>query len=307
MHPCLVFSHARGFAYATKKVVYNTSGHILAKGPERHQDFRVPMGVFQSLNAVRLRLRGILVNALYAPLPKIMTVAACPCKSDTIQHYLLSLRECGVWPLDEQSEARGTEGEASSIEGEARSPETFSLGFSITKLIRLSEEWKEVETMPATRKQIKNRKRRQNASSMTRLCDTLDSNLIASAVVKMHKYSDGLCLDCIADPDRWKEHRSQDSKDNASQRDGEIDPTPNISTTSDSSSPNISKKRTITPEDIDDALYTASLAREYHAYFDTDKFFKDMEQAALDRAGKPCRFDHGEGTWHFSSMCRLDK
>lgn len=52
------------------------------------------------LNAAKGRLKTVLHRALYNPIDKLLKLANCPCKAETLFAYELALSNTGAWPLE---------------------------------------------------------------------------------------------------------------------------------------------------------------------------------------------------------------
>jgi hypothetical protein len=126
LYPCHTFDHARGFAFATKRLAYKNEGHVGEKRPEGGQvyhlrlDHRITrmshpkIGLeptisltthTEQLNAARGRLRTILYRDLYAPVKKMLEDEKnhCQYKEKVLWAYLKALEQTEVWPSERVS------------------------------------------------------------------------------------------------------------------------------------------------------------------------------------------------------------
>ncbi|OJJ66348.1 hypothetical protein ASPBRDRAFT_665892 [Aspergillus brasiliensis CBS 101740] len=101
MYPCFVFDYAPGFQEVTKRLVYESIGHITENNPTDIRQMHLPPRVIQQVNAARGRLRTILHRELYDKLGQIVKTGKCSCKELTTFEYLRELGRIQVWPLED--------------------------------------------------------------------------------------------------------------------------------------------------------------------------------------------------------------
>ncbi|KAL2075340.1 hypothetical protein VTL71DRAFT_283 [Oculimacula yallundae] len=100
LYPCEAFSHPVGFAYITKMLAHEGTGHIQERNPSRYRDLHVEGRVIQQLNAARGSMRKEIVKGLFNPLNRICD-RECAVHEKSIKSYLNAIRRTGVWPVED--------------------------------------------------------------------------------------------------------------------------------------------------------------------------------------------------------------
>jgi hypothetical protein len=118
LFPCWQFNYAAGFLKATRKCVYEMSGHITEENPTEHSELHMPQRIIGKsttsrsslsaftyakvgqLNAAKGRLRTILHRELFKPV-KAFYNASCRCRMLTEYMYHQALYRTRAWPLDD--------------------------------------------------------------------------------------------------------------------------------------------------------------------------------------------------------------
>jgi hypothetical protein len=140
LYPCHTFDHARGFAYASKRLAYNNEGHVGEKRPEGGQvyhlrlDHRITRTLLdenpvssrkiltthtEQLNAARGRLRTILYRELYVPAGDMLADETnhCQYKEDVLWAYLKALEQTHVWPSERVSHRKSINAILDKLDG----------------------------------------------------------------------------------------------------------------------------------------------------------------------------------------------
>ncbi|GKZ26919.1 hypothetical protein AbraIFM66951_005147 [Aspergillus brasiliensis] len=167
MYPCFVFDYAPGFQEVTKRLVYESIGHITENNPTDIRQMHLPPRVIQQVNAARGRLRTILHRELYDKLGQIVKTGKCSCKELTTFEYLRELGRIQVWPLED-------------------SMRNQSIQDMLGKLSLFNANNMRSYTNPKTGK-----------VETCVPCNRSWGNIVREAARTVAKYFDGLCLDCM--------------------------------------------------------------------------------------------------------------
>ncbi|KUJ21789.1 uncharacterized protein LY89DRAFT_608287, partial [Mollisia scopiformis] len=106
MYPCQEFNHAQGFAYATKKLVYETPGHVHEDTPLAFGHLHLEPRIIGAINAARGSVKMKLHEALY--INRVFLNASCDCRKEGLFAYETALDKTGVWPLEEVLHGRNS-------------------------------------------------------------------------------------------------------------------------------------------------------------------------------------------------------
>ncbi|CRL17122.1 BTB/POZ fold [Penicillium camemberti] len=182
LFPCYFFDHAEAFQHVSKRLVYNTPGHITEMAPTDSPSFEpmhMPPIVMQQLNAARGRLRTILQRSLFEDANVAIDYAHCNCAARNIFFYMRELHRIGVRPLDSEIHKNCVRDILDRLENFDDDTITNSHPASAQICNACSRSWKRV--VEYTRRQVKS-------------------------------YFDGLCLDCMQNhPDENSEYWALDT------------------------------------------------------------------------------------------------
>lgn len=113
---CYELDHAEGFKIVTRRLVYESRGHIKESNPSEHPHLCLPERVMSksailgdgactdpivivvSLNAARANLRYQLHEKIYQVDEFLDSL--CACKEYSLFEFALALRKTGVWPFE---------------------------------------------------------------------------------------------------------------------------------------------------------------------------------------------------------------
>ncbi|CZS99179.1 hypothetical protein WAI453_008334 [Rhynchosporium graminicola] len=98
LYPCKALDHPKGFAFVTKTLVYQGTGHIQEKNPSRYRELHVEGRVIQQLNAARGSMRKEIIKGLFNPLERFCG-RKCAAQAKSVMAYLNALIRTGVWPI----------------------------------------------------------------------------------------------------------------------------------------------------------------------------------------------------------------
>lgn len=200
LFPCYFFDHAEAFQHVSKRLVYNTPGHITEMAPTDSPSFEpmhmppIVMRKLKSLTALRLngfnskteqlnaargRLRTILQRSLFEDANVAIDYAHCNCAARNIFFYMRELHRIGVRPLDSEIHKNCVRDILDRLENFDDDTITNSHPASAQICNACSRSWKRV--VEYTRRQVKS-------------------------------YFDGLCLDCMQNhPDENSEYWALDT------------------------------------------------------------------------------------------------
>ncbi|CZR57067.1 uncharacterized protein PAC_06956 [Phialocephala subalpina] len=108
LYPCQEFDNPHGFAHATRRLVYETEGHIKELFPKGFSKWsgkhlHLHPRIITSINAARGSLKTKIHQGIYS---RRFFSSSCSCKMEGYFQYGLALDKTGVWPLEEVMHGR---------------------------------------------------------------------------------------------------------------------------------------------------------------------------------------------------------
>ncbi|EPE37151.1 hypothetical protein GLAREA_09314 [Glarea lozoyensis ATCC 20868] len=164
VYPCRQFDYAEGFMAVTKKLVFETAGHISIWNPHPHiRHLQIAPRIVGGVNGARVNLTHKLHDGLYIHLRFL--VAGCKCRKEGLFAYEQALHATKAWPLMTKTYGKGQ--------------------LSVQSAIDLLEDFK-------YHPPVENCK----------LCSSNFKDVVHLATETVLKDFQGLCLDCIKKPER---------------------------------------------------------------------------------------------------------
>lgn len=175
LYPCWLFNYAPGFMAATKWLVYNST-HVKECNPTKHKEIHLPKRICrkhqlsdpsqgqpthcwtEQLNAARGRLKGVMHDALWGPMEKVLRNSDCECWEKTTARFERALLALEVFPLERT--------------------------FSQTSVVALLGRLKAFKHIPS----------HEPCSA----CAIPYEDVVEKAIQHVTRYFDGLCLRCMA-------------------------------------------------------------------------------------------------------------